>query len=106
MPRARANRWAWVVACGALALGLLACAGPALLARRSPLPSLAAEVPIWPGTSLALRHGTARNCLPQARCPRRIGRQPGLSIWLTWQVRRRGNTDVIGRRMLFLRASE
>jgi len=102
MPRTRTKSWVWVLACCALALVLLACGGPALLARNGALPPFDADIQIWPGTTLTLHSSSARSCSPASRCPHQIKIQSALSIWLIYQVRRRGNVDTFGRRLLYI----
>ena len=48
MPRERTKRSVWVLAGCTLALVLLACAGPALLARNGVLPSFDGDIQLWP----------------------------------------------------------
>src|SRR5438477_8253365 len=104
MPRERTRRWVWVPACCALALALLACGGPALLAHNGALPQFDADIQIWPGTTLTIHSSSARACSPAARCPYQIKIQSALSIWLIYQVHRRGNADTYGRRLLYISA--
>ena len=106
MPHERTKRWVWVLACCVLALVLLACGGPALLARNGRLPSFDADIQLWQGTTLTLHSTAARACGTAARCPHQIQIQPALSIWLIWQERQRGNVDTFGRRLLYIPAAE
>ena len=106
MPHERARRWVWVLAGCALALALLACSGPALLARNGALPEFDADIQIWPGTMLTIHSTSARACAVAARCPHQIRIQSALSIWLIWQTRQRGNLDTFGRRLLYIPAAE
>ncbi len=106
MPRDRTKRWVWVLAGCTLALVLLACAGPALLARTGALPSFDADIQLWPGTTLTLRSTSARACGAAASCPYQIKIQSALSIWLISQGRRQGNMETFGRRLLYIPAAE
>ena len=106
MPRTRTKRWVWMPVCCALVLVLLACGGPALLARNSTLPSFDADIQILPGTTLTIHSASARACGTAARCPYQIKIESALSIWLIYQVRRRGNIDTFGRRLLYIPVAE
>ena len=102
MPPTRTKSWVWVLICCALALVLLACGGPALLARNGALPPFDADIQIWPDTTLTLHSSSARTCGTAARCPYQIKIESALSIWLIYQVQRRGNVDTFGRRLLYI----
>src|SRR3954453_6711883 len=104
MPRERTKRWVWVLACYALALVLLACGGPALLARNGGLPSFDADIQLWQGTTLTLHSTAAPACDTAASCPYQIKIQSALSIWLISEVRQRGNIETFGRRLLYIAA--
>lgn len=91
-----------LIAGGALVLALLACAGPALLVDRGTLPPFVADIPLGGGRSLTLRNGPLGVCHPLAACPRQIGLQPGLSIWLTTRATGAGAPTVSARRLLYL----
>ena len=106
MPPTRTKSWVWVLICWALALVLLACGGPALLARNGALPPFDADIQIWPGTTLTLHSSSARTCGTAARCPYQIKIESALSIWLIYQVQRRGNVDTFGRRLLYIPMAE
>ena len=106
MPPERTKRWIWVLACGALALALLACGAPALLARTGALPPFDADIQIWQGTTLTLHSTSARACSIASRCPHQIKIQSALSIWLICEVRQRGNVDAFGRRLLYIPAAD
>jgi hypothetical protein len=106
MPRTRTKSWVWVPACCALTLALLACGGPALLAHHGALPAFDADIPIWPGTTLAIHSTSARACAIAARCPYQIKIQSALSIWLICEVRQRGNVETMGRRLLYVPVAE
>ena len=106
MSHTRTKSWVWVLSCCALALVLLACGGPALLARNGALPPFDADIQIWPGTTLTLRGSSARACGTASRCPHQIKIQSALSIWLIYQVRRRGNVDTFGKRLLYIPVAE
>lgn len=106
MPRTRTKSWVWVLAGCTLALVLLACGGPVLLARNGALPSFDADIQIWPGTSLAIHSTSARACAVAARCPYQIKIQSALSIWLLWQVHEHGSADTVGRRLLYIPVAE
>jgi hypothetical protein len=98
--------WVWVLACCMLTLALLACGGPALLARYGALPSFDADIQLWQGVTLSLHSTSARACSIAARCPHQIKIQSALSIWLIWQTRQRGNADTFGRRLLYIQAAD
>ena len=102
MSRDRKNSLTWVLTCGTLTIALMACSGPVLLVRQGALPTFETEVPIWRGATLVLRSTSARSCQIASTCPRQINLQPALSVWLIWQVRQRGNIDVLGQRLLYL----
>jgi hypothetical protein len=102
MPADRTNRSILVLTCCTLATALIVCAGPALLARRGGLPAFDAEIQLWQGATLTLHSTSANACGTASRCPHQIKIEPALSVWLIWQVRRRGNVDVFGRRLLFI----
>ena len=106
MPRERTKRWVWVLTCCALALVLLACGGPALLARNGTLPAFDADIQIWQGATLTLHSTSARTCGTASGCPYQIKIQSALSIWLISEVRRRGNVETFGRRLLYIPAAE
>ena len=106
MPRTSTKSWVWVPVCCALALVLLTCGGPVLLARNGALPAFDADIQIWPGTALVIHSTSARACAVAARCPYQIKIQSALSIWLIYQVRRRGNADTFGRRLLYIPVAE
>jgi hypothetical protein len=106
MSQTRTKRWVWMPACCALALVSLACGGPALLAHNGALPAFDADISIWPGTTLTIHSTPARACGTAAHCPYQIKIQPALSIWLIYQVRRRGNVDTLGRRLLYIPVTE
>jgi hypothetical protein len=106
MPRTRTKSWVWALACCALALAMLACGGPALLARNGALPTFDADVAIWPGTRLTIHSTSARACSTAAHCPYQIKIQSALSIWVIYQVHRRGNVDTFGRRLLYIPMKE
>ena len=106
MPRERTKRWAWVLVCCALGLALLACGWPVLLARNGTLPPFDTDIQLWQGATLTLHSTSARACGTAARCPHQIKIQSALSIWLIYQVRRRGNVDTFGRRLLYIPAAE
>lgn len=106
MTNARATRVAAIVAGVLLAAILLSCLGAALLARRGRAPAFVADVAIWPGLALTVRNGPQGVCHPAARCPRQIGLQPGLSIWLTRHAGGPRADDVSIQRLLFLPAGE
>jgi hypothetical protein len=102
MPRTRTKSWVWLPVCCALALALLACGGPALLARNGALPTFDADLQIWPGTRLTIHSTSAGACGTAAHCPYQIKIQSALSIWLIYQVQRRGNVETFGRRLLYI----
>ena len=106
MPRTRTKSWIWALACCALALALLACGGPVLLAHNGTLPPFNADIPIWPGTTLTIHSASARACGTAAHCPFQIKIQSALSIWLISEVRQRGNVETIGRRLLYVPMDE
>ena len=106
MPPTRTKSWIWLPACCALALALLVCGGPALLARNGALPTFHTDIPIWPGTTLTVHSVSATPCSTAARCPYQIKIQSALSIWLIYQARRRGNVDTFGRRLLYIPVAE
>jgi hypothetical protein len=106
MPYIRTKSWVWVLACCALALVLLACGGPVLLARTGALPPFDADIQIWPGTTLTIHSTSARACGTASRCPYQVKIESALSIWLIYQVRRRGNVDTLGRRLLYIPLAE
>ena len=106
MPPARAMRVAAIVAAAVLAVALLGCLGSAQLVRRGRAPAFAADVAIWPGVALTVRNGPQGVCHPAARCPRQIGLQPGLSIWLTRRLGDSRADDVSTQRLLFLPSDE
>jgi hypothetical protein len=106
MPHERTRRWVWVLACCALVLAPLACGGPALLVRNGALPPFDADIPLWQGTTLTLHSTSARACGTASRCPHQSKIQSALSIWLIFQVRRRGNVDTLGRRLLYIPAAD
>ena len=106
MPPTRTKSWVWAPICCVLALVLLACGGPALLARNGALPPFNADIQIWPGTTLTLHSSSARTCGTAAHCPYQIKIESALSIWLIYQVQRRGNVDTFGRRLLYIPIAE
>jgi hypothetical protein len=106
MPREQTKRWVWALAGCVLTLALLACGGPALLARNGTLPPFDADIQIWPGTMLTLHSTSARTCGTAARCRYQIKIQSALSIWLIWQEHQHGNIDTVGRRLLYIPVAE
>jgi hypothetical protein len=106
MPRQGAKTWVWALVCCALVLALLACGGPALLARNGSLPSFDADIPLWRGTTLTLHSRSARACGTAAHCPYQIKIQSALSIWLISEERQRGKLETFGRRLLYIPATE
>lgn len=102
----RRKRLTWLVACCVLVLALLACGGPAVLARQGALPSFRAEIPIWPGATLMLHSTYASACQVASQCLHQLKIQPALSIWLIWKSREGGNLESSGRRILYLPARE
>jgi hypothetical protein len=106
MPPERTKTWIWVPVCCALALALLACGGPALLARNGALPAFDADIQIWPDTTLTIHSTSARACSTAARCPYQIKIQSALSIWLIYQVHHRSNVDTFGKRLVYILAQD
>jgi hypothetical protein len=102
----RGKQFAWLVACCVLVLALLACGGPAVLARQGMLPSFRAEIPVWPGATLMLHSTYASACQIASQCLHQLKIQPALSVWLIWEARERGNIETFGRRILYLPARE
>ncbi|MEO7910233.1 MAG: hypothetical protein ABIV47_11340 [Roseiflexaceae bacterium] len=105
MPRERTKSWVWVLAGCLLVLALLACVGPALLAREGTLPSFDADIQLWQDTTLTLHSRSARTCGTASRCPYQIKIQSALSIWLISKVHRQGNMETFGRRLLYIPAA-
>lgn len=106
MFQTRARKVAVSIAGAALAALLLAGAGTVQMVRRGTLPPFVTDIPVWPGVSLTMRNGPEGVCHPRARCPRQIGLQPGLSIWLTSRARGQASRSATGRRLLFLPSNE
>jgi hypothetical protein len=102
----RTKRWIWVLVGCTLALALLACTGPALLARNGALPSFDATIQLWQGTTLTLHSTSAQACGTAASCPYQIRVQPALSIWLISEGRRHDGIETSGRRLLYIPAAE
>jgi hypothetical protein len=102
MPHARASRSAALIAGLLLIATLLFCAGTTWMVRRGQVRPFVAELPVWPGVALTVRNGPLGVCHPGAACPRQIGLQPGLSIWLT----RRAGAGESGTRLVFVPSAE
>ena len=106
MAHTRARRAAALSASTLLVATLLACAGAAAMVRGGRVRPFAADVAIWPGVALTVRNGPQGLCHPASRCPRQIGLQPGLSIWLTRRSTGAPAGEAGARRLLFLPTDE
>jgi len=102
----RTKKWIWALVGCTLVLVLLACAGPALLARNGALPSFNANIQLWQGTTLTLHNTSAQACGTAASCPYQLKIQPALSIWLISEGRRHDTIDTSGRRLLYIPAAD